>query len=64
MPEISRKLIENAVNLNIQELSNLYRQQTETEAENCRLLIQFETENPGVLNSENMKEIIENLRQS
>lgn len=64
MPEISRKLIENAVNLNIQELRNLYRQQTETEAENCRLLIQFETENPGILNSENLTEIVENLRQS
>ena len=64
MPEISRKLIENAVNLNIQELRNLYRQQTETAAESCRLLIQFETENPGILNSENLTEIVENLRQS
>lgn len=64
MPAASRKLIENAVNLNIQELRNLYRQQTETEAENCRLLVQFEAENPGILNSENLTEIVENLRQS
>lgn len=64
MPAASRKLIENAVNLNIQELRNLYQQQTETEAENCRLLVQFEAENPGILNSENLTEIVENLRQS
>lgn len=64
MPEISRKLVESAVNLNIQELRNLYQQQTETEAENCRLLVQFDTENPGILNSENLTEIVENLRQS
>ena len=49
---------------NIQELRNLYQQQTETEAENCRLLVQFEAENPGILNSENLTEIVENLRQS
>lgn len=64
MPEASRKLIENAVNLSIQELRNLYRYQTETEAENCRLLIQFEVENPGILNSENLTKIVEHLRQS
>ena len=64
MPAASRKLIENAVNLNIQELRNLYQQQAETEAENCRLLVQSEAENPGILNSENLTEIVENLRQS
>lgn len=64
MPAASRKLIENTVNLNIQELRHLYRQQTETEAENCSLLVQFEAENPGTLSSENLTEIVENLRQS
>lgn len=62
MPVASKKLIENAVNLNIQELHNLYRHQTETEAENCRLLIQFEAENPGILSSENLTEIVEKLK--
>lgn len=63
MPAASRKLVENAISLNNQELRNLYRQQTETEAENCRLLVQFEAENPGVLSSENLESIIENLRK-
>ena len=63
MPAASRKLIENAVNLNIQELHNLYRQQTETEAKNCRLLVQFEADHPGVLNSENLEAITEDLRK-
>lgn len=63
MPAASRKLVENAVNLNIQELRNLYRQQTETEAENCRLLIQFEADHTGVLNSENLTEIAANLKK-
>ena len=64
MPAASRKLIENTVNLNIQDLRHLYRHQTDTEAENCRLLVQFEAENPGTLSSENLTEIVENLRQS
>lgn len=64
MPAASRKLIENSVNLDIQELHNLYRQQTETEVENCRLLVQFEADNPGVLNSENLETIAESLRKS
>ena len=34
------------------------------EKENCRLLVQFEAENPGTLSSENLTEIVENLRQS
>ena len=63
MPAASRKLVENAISLNIQELHNLYRQQTETEAENCRLLVQFEADHPGVLSSENLEAIIEDLRK-
>ena len=62
MPEVSRKLVENAVNLSAQELRNLYQRQIETEAENCRLLIQFEAENPGVLNGENLEEIVKRLK--
>mgnify|MGYP004652941077 CR=1 FL=1 len=64
MPAASKKLVESAINLTIQELHNLYQQQTEMEAENCRLLIQFEAENPGILNSENLTKIVENLRQN
>lgn len=64
MPAASRKLVENAINLTIPKLHNLYRQQTETEAENCRLLVQFEADNPGVLNSENLETIAESLRKS
>lgn len=63
MPAASRKLVENAISLNNQELRNLYRQQTKTEAENCRLLVQFEADHPGVLSSENLEAIIEDLRK-
>lgn len=63
MPAASRKLVENAISLNNQELRNLYRQQTKTEAENCRLLVQFEADHPGVLNSENLEVIAEDLRK-
>lgn len=64
MPAASRKLVENAISLNNQELRNLYRQQTKTESENCRLLVQFEADHPGVLSSENLEAIIEDLRKS
>ena len=63
MPAASKKLVESAINLTIQELHNLYRQQTKTEAENCRLLIQFEADHPGALNSENLAEIAANLKK-
>ena len=63
MPAASRKLVENAISLNKQELRNLYRQQTKTESENCRLLVQFEADHPGVLSSENLEAIIKDLRK-
>lgn len=61
LPNASRDFIENA--LRIGDFESIYKRIRQMEAENKDVLLQFQEDYPGVMNTENVDHILETIRK-